>query len=86
QGDPDAFQTFMRGFAETELTAAEIGDPSEPTMTGDLVQVRVPVRVEDLMSDGTGRSYTGVYTLARPADESGDWYIVSGDLEIAASE
>ena len=83
QGDPEAFATFMRGFAETELTSADIGEPSEPRVNNGFVAVRIPVRVEDLMSDGTGRSYDGTYTLRRPAGEEGEWHIISGDLDLA---
>ncbi|MBV7256644.1 hypothetical protein KCG44_07580 [Pacificimonas sp. WHA3] len=85
KADPDAFQTFMRGFAETELTAVEIGEMIDVGIKDDFAVVTVPVNVEDLMSDGTGRSYSGVYTLRRPASSAGDWHIESGDLDIAPS-
>ena len=81
-GDPDEFETFVEGFENTELAIADVGDAGAPETRQGWVFVTVPVHVEDLMSDGTGRSYDGVYTLRRHVGEDGGWHILKGDLDI----
>ncbi|MGB3722684.1 MAG: hypothetical protein WA979_07690 [Pacificimonas sp.] len=81
--DPDAFEAFKDGFENTELTTAEIGALSAPETANGFLTVSIPVRVEDLLSDGTGRSYTGSYTLRRSSGETGGWHISAGDLNVA---
>ncbi|MHB9878952.1 hypothetical protein ACSMXM_04725 [Pacificimonas sp. ICDLI1SI03] len=80
--DTDAFERFKSGFTDTELTAVEIGRISPHSVSNGVATVSVDVEVDDLLSDGTGRSYDGIYRLRRPVDGTGDWHIVSGDLGV----
>lgn len=86
QADPAAFEAFKSGFVDTELTTADIGELSAPITANGFITMTAPVRVEDLMSDGTGRSYTGTYTLRRSSGETGQWHIANGELNIAADK
>ena len=79
---PKEFAAFVKGFEDTVLATAELGDPSEPRRIGRYMQVEVPVRVEDLKGDGSGNSYAGSYTLRQPVEEDDAWFINEGDLAI----
>lgn len=83
--ETEAYEAFARSFGNTELTTVETGTPRVLRAEGGFERVEIPVRVEDLMSDGTGRSYDGVYMLTRPVTgEDRQWFIANGDLDIAA--
>jgi hypothetical protein len=85
--DGQSLQQFAAGYADTELTSVEIGEPSRPEGAAGSLYVTVPVVVEDLKSDGSGQRYEGTYTLRRsnlPPSEGGDpnWRLYSGHLEV----
>ena len=77
---PEEFTNFVDGFKDTELAIAEIGQPGQPRVVGDYTFVQIPVRVEDLKSDGTGSTYVGSYTLRRISSDDESWQILRGDL------
>ncbi|MBZ6378430.1 hypothetical protein B5C34_12915 [Pacificimonas flava] len=80
EADSEEFETFVEGFEDTELAIAEVGEAGAERMRDGWVYAEVPVRVEDLKSDGTGSGYSGTYTVRRSVVDEESWHIYEGDL------
>jgi hypothetical protein len=82
EAEPEEFAAFTEGFETTEIALAEVDEAGTERSRNSWIYVEVPVRVEDLKSDGSGNSYKGTYTLRRPAYDEEAWELHEGNLEI----
>ena len=76
---------FARGFTETALTIATIGDSIRIGGAAGSQYATVPVTIDATLRDGTSQHFVGTYTLRRAmvdgaTPEQRRWHIYSADL------
>ncbi len=79
------FESFVRGFAETETVKAEVGSPGRIEGAAGSRYVTVPVAIEAKTTGGTTQRFAGTYVLRRSVvdgatPEQRAWHIDSARI------
>lgn len=79
------FESFVRGFAETETVKAEVGPPGRIEGAAGSRYATVPVAIEAKTTGGTTQRFAGTYALRRSVvdgatPEQRSWHIDSARI------
>jgi hypothetical protein len=81
-----SFEQFKQGFANTESTAVEVGEPGRVEGAVGSSYIEIPVLITAITTDGTSQQFRGSYVLRRVNDVAGStsdqrrWHLYSAKI------
>lgn len=81
------FEQFKAGFAHTQSSRADIGEPGRIEGAAGSRYIEIPVTIRARLDDGQRQRFSGRYTLRRVGDVDGasrsakQWHLYSADLQ-----